>query len=160
MKKFIIQFALLLIVIFVALFIYKGQSLYIPFLPQQSKFEQITLGNVQINVEVADTQAKRGKGLGGRSSLASDSGMLFIFDREDMYSFWMKGLKFPLDFIWIKGDRIVDITENVSAPYEGQKDEELPIYQSKEPIDKLLEVNAYFARTHNIRVGDAITIQR
>lgn len=158
MKKFLIQFVLLIIVIFGALYIYKAQSVNLPFIPQGPKLEQVIIGNVKINVEIAGTQEKRNKGLGGRESLASDSGMLFVFERVDKYPFWMKGLKFPLDFIWIRDNKIIDITENVSAPVSGQKDADLPIYTSKEPIDKVLEVNGGFVKLHNIKIGDEIKL--
>lgn len=159
-KKFIIQFVLLIILIFGALLFYTGKVSNIPFVPKPSHQTQVSINETKINVEVSDTQSKRSKGLGGRENLASSSGMLFIFDREDLYTFWMKGLKFPLDFIWIKGDKVIDLTENVPIPPEGAKDEDLPIYQSKEPIDKLLEVNAGFISTHNIKIGDTVSIQR
>ncbi|MEK7616779.1 MAG: DUF192 domain-containing protein [Patescibacteria group bacterium] len=155
MKKFLIQFVLLLTVIFGATFIYQGKSLPFSFqLQQLPKSQQVIIGDTKVNVEIADTKDERSKGLGGKESLASDSGMLFIFDRQDFYSFWMKGLKFPLDFIWIRGDKVVDITENVPVPSEGAKDEDLPIYQSKEPIDKLLEVNGGFVIQNGIKIGD------
>ena len=159
MKKFIIQFVLLLVVIFAALLFYTGKISNIPFIPQQTEQTKVYINGVRVNVEIADTQSLRSKGLGGRENLASSSGMLFIFERQDMYPFWMKGLKFPLDFIWIRGERIVDITENVSQPFEGQKDEDLPIYTSKEPIDKILEVNAGFVAQHGIKIGDSIEIR-
>ncbi len=160
MKKFIIQFVLLIAVIVGAFFIYKGQSLNIPFLPQKTQVSKAIVGSIKINIEIADTQGKRSKGLGGRQSLASDSGMLFIFPKEDFYSFWMKGVKFPLDFIWIRGNKIIDITENVQAPIAGEKNENLPIYQSKESIDKLLEVNAGFVTRHGIKIGNTLNLQR
>lgn len=159
MKKFFIQFILLLAVIFAATLIYKGQSLPFPLLPQQpSKSQQIIIGETKVNVEIADTKDKRSKGLGGRESLASSSGMLFLFEREDLYPFWMKGLTFPLDFIWIKGEKVVDITENVPVAGEGAKDEDLPIYSSRQPLDKLLEVNAGFVAQHGIKIGDTVTL--
>lgn len=160
MKKFIIQFVFLIIVIFGALLFYTGKVSNIPFIPQPTSQAQVLINDTRINVEIADTQSKRNKGLGGIESLASDSGMLFIFERQDLYTFWMKGLKFPLDFIWIRGDKIVDLTENVPAPVSGQKDEDLPIYQSKEAVDKLLEVNGGFVSSHNIKTGDTVTVQR
>lgn len=159
MKKFIIQCVLLIIVIAAGLLFYTGKISDIPFVPQTPKQTQVLINGTTINVEIADTQSKRGKGLGGRENLATDAGMLFIFERQDMYSFWMKGLKFPLDFIWIRGGKIVDVTENVSLAGPDQKDENLPIYQSKELIDKLLEVNAGFVSIHGIKVGDTIKIE-
>lgn len=157
MKKFIIQSVLLLIVITAALFVYKGQTT-IPFLPQQSKVAQIIIGEAVIKAEVSDTKEKRGKGLGGRESLATDAGMLFVFEKEDFYPFWMRGLKFPLDFVWIRGDKIVDITENVAPPQPNQSDDTLPIFQSKEMVDKVLEVNGGTVQRLGIKVGNEIEL--
>ncbi len=159
MKKFTIQFIILLVLIAGALYVYKSQTVSIPFVPQQAKTEQVIIGDTKVKIEVADTQEKRNKGLGGKETLASDSGMFFIFDREDKYPFWMKGLKFPLDFIWIKGGQVVDITENVPAPLPGQKDADLPIYSSKEPVDRVLEVTGGFIKANNIKIGDTVTVQ-
>lgn len=163
MKKFLIQVILLLIVIGAAFFVYganqSGKKMDIPFLPQGPTFKNMVVNGNTIKIEVADTQEVRKKGLGGRESLASDSGMLFIFEREDRHAFWMKGLKFPLDFIWIKDDVVADILENVPPPAPGQDDASLPIYSSKVAIDKVLEVNAGTVQRLNIKVGDKISIE-
>lgn len=159
MRKFLVQFVALLIVIFVAALFFKGKIITIPFVPQPTNVRQVVISDAKIKVEIADTQAKRSQGLGGRESIASDEGMLFIFEKVDKYSFWMKGLKFSLDFVWIRGDQIVDLLTNISPPQPGQKDETLPIYQSKEPIDKVLEVNAGTADRLKIKVGDTIKLE-
>lgn len=160
MKKFLIQFILLMIVIFLALAIFTGKIPSIPFLPQQAKFGVITINEAKLKVEIADTQPKRSKGLGGRISLAEGEGMLFVFPKEDKYPFWMKGVSFPLDFIWIKGDRVADLLENVSPAQAGQKDADLPIYVPKEPIDKMLEVPAGTVARLNLKVGDSVKISQ
>lgn len=159
MKKFLVQFVALLIVIFVAALFFQGKITTIPFLPQSTSIRQLVINDAKIKVQIADTQAKRSQGLGGRERLASDEGMLFIFEKEDKYPFWMKGLKFPLDFVWIKGDKVVDILTNIPPPQAGQKDETLPIYQSKEPIDKALEVNAGTVDRLKIKVGDTTKLE-
>lgn len=159
MKKFVIQFLLLIIVIFVALMFYTGRIPTSPFLPEPTRRAEVVVNDVKLKVEIADNQQKRSKGLGGREKLASDEGMLFIFEKEDKYPFWMKGLNFPLDFVWIKGDKVVDILPNVPQPTEGQKAETLPIYQSKVAVDKVLEVNAGTVVRLNIKVGDTIRIE-
>lgn len=157
MKKFVIQSVLLTVVILAAIFFYTGKFTSVPFLPQPQRYAEITINDAKLKVEAADTPEKRKKGLGGRESLATDSGMLFIFPKADKYPFWMKGLKFPLDFIWIKKDEVVDILQNVPGPKEGQKDEDLPIYQPVEPIDKVLEVNAGTVERLNIKIGDTVS---
>lgn len=108
-----------------------------------------------LTVEVAATEQERAKGLGGRDSLDPNSGMLFVFDKPGRPQFWMKGMRFPLDFIWIDGRRVVGIIENVPAP---QKDPDgvLPLYSSTVDVDKVLEVNAGYVKSHGIAVGDSL----
>ncbi len=66
-------------------------------------------------LEVADTDAKRIKGLSGREHMAKDHGMIFTSDVVETQCFWMKGMMFPLDFIWLDSDKkIVKIDHNVS----------------------------------------------
>lgn len=158
MKKFLVQFVALIIVIAGALLLYTGSLPSLPFIPEQAKYSELTINETKLKVEIADTQEKRSKGLGGRESLATDQGMLFIFQKADKHSFWMKGLKFPLDFIWIKGGQVVDITINIKPPDPNQKDKDLPIYVSKTEADKVLEVNAGIIERLNIKAGDTIKL--
>lgn len=158
MKKFLIQFVLLIIVIALGLSIFTGRIPNIPFFPQATRVGEIVINDSKIKVEIADTKAKRNRGLGGRQSLASDGGMLFVFDREDKYPFWMKGINFPLDLVWIKGDQVVDILPNIPSPTKGTGDESLQIYRPKEEVDKVLEVNAGTSEKLNIKVGDTIKL--
>lgn len=162
MKKFAIQSILLLAIIGGGIFFFNpngsSKKIDFPFLPSNPSLSSIQVGNTLVNIEIADTSAKRNKGLGGRESLASDSGMLFLFDKTDRYNFWMKGMKIPLDFIWILDDKVVDITENV-PPQVGQPDANLTIYSSKVDTNKLLEVNAGFISANNIKIGDTIVVK-
>ena len=65
-------------------------------------------------VEVVTSPAAREQGLSGRKSLCQGCGMLFVFEKEGRYPFWMKGMEFDLDMIWIKNGRIVFIERNVN----------------------------------------------
>jgi len=150
----------LLIAIGAGIYFYKtnGQLSNLPFVPQGPVFKQLKIEGANLTVEIVDTQDKRNKGLGGRESLASDSGMLFIFPEPSKHSFWMKGVSFPLDFVWIKGEVVVDLLQNIPPPTPGQEDASLPIYQSREEIDKVLEVPAGTIQRLNIKVGDTIKV--
>lgn len=161
MKKFIIQFVLLIAVIGIATFLFKQKPdiTNLPFLPERPAVKELQINDVKLKVELADSQAKRSKGLGGRESLASGEGMLFIFPKLDKYPFWMKGLSFPLDFVWIRGEKIVDLLQNIQPPTPRQTDESLTIYQSKEDVDKVLEVTGGTAQRLNIKVGDTIKLE-
>lgn len=160
MKKFTFQAILLISLITIGLFLYKTKARVpnLPFLPQAPVFKQLQINGNLLKVEIADTQAKRSKGLGGRQGLETDMGMLFIFDKTDRYPFWMKGLNFPLDFVWIRGDKVVDIFQNIQPPETNQTDESLQVYQSKEEVDKILEINSGVVQKLNIKVGDTIKV--
>ncbi len=124
--------------------------------PSVSRISQVKIDDALINVEVADTPETRGQGLGGRESLASDSGMLFVFPTPDKYSFWMKGMKIPLDFIWIKGTSVIDLLPDIQPPDPGTPDTSLPVYQPVEPVDHVLELSAGFISANNIKIGDSV----
>lgn len=161
MKKFVIQVVLLILVIGVGIVFFspgRSQNIEIPFLPQQPKVANLQINEAIIKVEVADTNAKRNKGLGGKDSLGENEGMLFIFDRADKYPFWMKGLKFPLDFVWIKDLKVVDVLENVQPPAPGQTDSSLPTFSANTEVDKILELNAGTVKRLNIKAGDTILL--
>lgn len=166
MKKFGIQVFILIIVTFTALYfgILGPGGGNIPFLqpkpaPLPSKQIQVLINDITIKVELADTDAKRSLGLGNRQSLATDSGMLFVFPKPDKHVFWMKGMHFSLDLIWITGNQIVAIDKMVPPPTVGQQDQDLPRFGHEEAVDKVLEVNGGFSDSNDIKVGDLVQIQ-
>ena len=68
----------------------------------------------RVQAELADTPQKRARGLMLRERLASDAGMLFVFEEAGEWSFWMKNTKVALDILWLGADkRIVYVEENV-----------------------------------------------
>lgn len=157
MKKFAIQVVVLLIVAFAALYFSFNQNLIRGVVPggQTLSLTQIKINNTVVNVEVADTAAERSKGLSDRASLAEDAGMLFVFPEPKKYQFWMKGMKFPLDLIFIQNSKVVDIIKG-ATPAEERDDLELTIYEPTVPVDMLLEVNSGFSDANNIKVGDRV----
>lgn len=162
MKKFLIQFIALVIIIFAALAYGTGKisnSINLSTNQKNESQKQVKINDLRINVEIADTSEKRKKGLGGRQSLASDSGMLFIFEKSDRHALWMKGMKFPLDFIWIREGKIIDIIKNAKVPDPGTKDQDLPIYLPNSPATAVLEVNSGFVDSHEVKIGDTIRTQ-
>lgn len=123
------------------------------FLPQEPA---IIINNQRIKVEIADEPAEWQKGLSDKESLKAKEGMLFIFPEVDYRGFWMKDMRFPIDILWINEHReIIEITQSVSVP--DAKD--TPIFYSKKPIHYVLEVNAGFSETYNIKVGDTAEFQ-
>lgn len=169
MKQFVVQIVALVAIILVGVYLSTNidilSSYLTPFVkpsvttqsPQVSAGEKIKVGSAIFSVDIADTDEKRAKGFSGVDSIPQNYGLLFVFDKTAIRTFWMKGVKFPLDLIWIKGDTVVDITPNVQPPAPGQPDNLLPRYKSKEPVDRVLEVLGGTATTSNIKIGDKVT---
>ena len=85
------------------------------------------------------------------------TGMLFVFETGRASAFWMKGMLFALDFVWIGEDcTVVDTTVHVSNPAPGTPDSELPTYASDVPATYTLEINASEVDRLGIRVGDKV----
>lgn len=107
-------------------------------------------------VELAVTPQEKERGLSWRKSLAADHGMLFVYDHKGQFDFWMRGMQFPLDFLWISDKKIVDITVNVPPPNANEAPVQLT---PKIPVDKILELPAGSVATYGIQPGDDVTFQ-
>ena len=108
---------------------------------------------IKINVEIADDDSERAKGLMFRESLEDNSGMLFVFEDEDYYGFWMKNTLIPLDMIFISEDlRIIDI--RYAVPCE----DECTNYIPKEKAKYILEVNGNFTLKNKISIGNKVIL--
>jgi uncharacterized protein len=115
----------------------------------------LKIGQAEVMVEVADTGEKRSRGLAGRDGLEENRGMWFRFDQPGQYGFWMKGMKFPLDFIWIADNKVVEITESVLVDVS----ESPKVYQPQQPIDAMLEVNAGWVNRNGVKIGDRVVVE-
>jgi uncharacterized protein len=103
-------------------------------------------------VELAITEAEKERGLGYRDRLDENHGMLFPYDHAEKFSFWMKGMSFPIDIIWIRDQKIVDISKNVPVATSSV----LPIYSPREPVNQVLEVAAGTSERNGIQIGDLV----
>jgi len=115
---------------------------------------EVTIGIHRLRVEVADTPERKSRGLSGRSRLAEGQGMVFPYARAERQGFWMYDMHFDIDIIWIRGDRIVDVTPRVPHDPPG----ELPLYRPREPADLVLEVPAGTAEKLAWGIGDRVTV--
>jgi uncharacterized membrane protein (UPF0127 family) len=108
----------------------------------------------QIDIEIADTDAKRTEGLMYRRHMDENQGMLFLFPYESVQSFWMKNTVIPLDMIFVnKRGVIVTIRKNAVPFDEGQ-------YRSTAPASMVVEVNGGYTDAYGINVGDKIVWRR
>lgn len=136
-----------------------AQNVQISSIPQPSPKPVIKIGSNEFKVEIAKTSQERQTGLSRHSSLEDNTGMLFVFGKENIRtSMWMKGMAFPLDIIWIDNNKVSQISENVQTVPTGTPDNKIPLYVPHQPIDYVLEVAAGKAKERVIKVGDSVQI--
>lgn len=102
---------------------------------------------VTVRVEVVRTPEERQRGLMYRKHLEPDAGMLFIFERSQQLTFWMRNTYLPLDMIFVTDDMtVLGIVENAT-----------PLTEAPRSVPGLaryvVEVNAGFSRQHGLAAG-------
>jgi uncharacterized membrane protein (UPF0127 family) len=127
------------------------------FFTAKNKTITLKLGENSFEVELAETMSQQAKGLSYRDSLSENKGMLFDFGKDSNPGFWMMGMRFPLDIIWIKNNVVVGIEKNVPAPTSGTPQSALKLYYPPETIDKVLEINAGLSDKLGIKIGDMVS---
>ncbi len=104
---------------------------------------------VPLTVEIARTQEQHSRGLMERTSLASDHGMLFVFDAPEELSFWMKNTKIPLEVLYFDAQGTFVFMQSM-VPCVSDRCLSYPSYGLSQYA---LEVNSGFTATHDIGAG-------
>lgn len=129
-----------------------------------------TPSGADITLLVADTDEMRVRGLGEREALPKDVGMLFVFPESARHEFWMKGMQFSLDIVWLeettpsqspllkrgRGKKtllVVDVKEDIAT--STYPDSFTPLGKAR----YVLEINAGVVRETGIRVGEALVLR-
>lgn len=120
------------------------------------KSTTVSVNDQTIKVMVADSDEERSNGLSGKNRLNDNQGMLFIFDKADYYSFWMNKMKFSIDIIYIKDNKVTTVIENAKAP--SSTNDNLEIFKPTIESDKILEINSGLAKKYGIKEGTEIKI--
>jgi uncharacterized protein len=109
-------------------------------------------GNV-LHVEIASTPGERSRGLQGRTKLAEDAGMVFIFNPPEKVVFWMDETLIPLSIAFMDGTgRIMQIED-----MEPMTRTEHP---SASEVTYTLEVNQGWFERHGVKVGDVVDLSQ
>jgi uncharacterized membrane protein (UPF0127 family) len=104
-------------------------------------------GSARFSVDVADTPEQRSRGLMFVESMPTMSGMLFVYDREQAVSFWMKNTLIPLDMIFADSSGVVQKVHDTAVPGD------LTSIPGGSNIQFVLEVNGGMAKKLGISVG-------
>lgn len=135
-------------------------------LPSDSKLESvefprgtILVDDVALEVQIADSEPRRVRGLMFQDALPDDQGMIFVFADPGLYSLWMLNMQFTLDMIWFdQGGNVIHIEKNVPPCKTAL---EITTCQSVVPDGEasyVLEVTAGFIDRNNITHDSKLTV--
>lgn len=150
MTKYIIGIIIIVVIATLGYTVFKGGSL-------TAKKTSATIGNEKISLELADTEKKREIGLSTKRSLSANEGMLFVFPTADYPTFWMKGMSFPIDIIFLNQEKVVTIYRNVPAP-KAKTETPTTTYAPTQPSNRVIELKAGRADELKIKIGDSIKL--
>ena len=108
-----------------------------------------------IALELAISPAEQTLGLGKRASLPWGHGMLFLYETPRFHRFWMKDMQFDIDIVWIRDNRIVEISHHVRHRPGTTGDQ----VSSQELTDRVLELPAGYASAQGLRKGNRVEIE-
>jgi len=110
----------------------------------------------EFSLEVVDDPASRRLGYMFREHIGPTDGMLFVFDRPDRHSIWMKNCRVPLDIIWLDPDfRVVEIApDRPPCPEQG----ECPSVAPMRMASYVLEIAAGGSAAQGLKVGERVQI--
>lgn len=144
----------ILIFIFLVLFFYNIFSTYRYY--QLDKYNYIAkINSKYFLLDKAVTSGEQELGLSFRDRMCERCGELFIFEREGIYPFWMKDMRFDLDIIYLDKDKkVIDIFTNVKK--ENYNDKSPEIIVSNIRTKYVLELNAGSTEKYGIKLGDVL----
>lgn len=118
-------------------------------LPKEIK---VNIKDYNYYLEIASTSQEKQIGLSNRESLCVNCGMLFIFPKQSIYTFWMKDTYIPLDIIWLDKDyKIVKIATVLETNSEKK-------YSNKVKAKYVIELNANEVFKRDLEIGDVIQL--
>ena len=127
--------------------------------PVEEGKTRVRVKSLDVTAEIAASDRDKKKGLSDRESLPISEGMLFVYDKMAIYTFWMKDVQFPIDIIWIGEDKkIVYIAQN-AQPEPDKNDDELKRYRPNAESQYILEINAGLAAANGLEIGDQVDFE-
>ena len=103
-----------------------------------------------MQTELMVSDEDRAMGLMFRESLPKDRALLFVFERLDFHSIWMKNCKFPIDIVWLDENHEA---VHVAAAVPPCKREPCPVYQPLRRAAYVIEMNAGAAKKNKVKIG-------
>lgn len=117
------------------------------------KDKTVRISDAAIHAEIPNNPDAQAKGLAGRPCILPDQGMLFIFPQPGQYAFWMKGMKFPIDILWISEDYRV-VGQEIDVQPNTYPDRF--INKKENPAKYVLELKSGRSRELKVNLGTPV----
>ena len=136
-------------------------------IPAESKLAEVKfpkgtvkLDNVTLDVQIAETDAQRARGLMFQDPMPYDQGMIFVMDNEQVVPIWMLNMQFPLDIIWFDSNgNVVHIAKYVQPCKSALETATCTVDNGGGKLAKyVLEVTAGFVSKYNITASSKLQI--
>lgn len=112
----------------------------------------LSISGHTFQVEVADNDWIRSRGLSGRNMIKGDEAMLFVADKPDYYKIWMKDMRFSIDVLWLNEDKkVVHVERQLRPDSHPHK-----TYSPSVPAKYVVEMAAGKADELNVRIGSRV----
>lgn len=127
-------------------------------LPDGRERATILVGTTEVEVDLAIEPFEQQLGLGYRNGLDENTGMLFIGSAPSSKTFWMKGMRFCIDIIWVHEGEIKGAAESVCPDPEGTADADRARFSSGEPVTHVLEMPAGWLNANGYGPGTLVDL--
>jgi uncharacterized membrane protein (UPF0127 family) len=122
------------------------------FILTRQTLPQVCFEKTCFTVEIADTEQEKATGYMHKTSIRPDEGMIFVYDVEEFYTFWMLNTSITLDMIWINKDLKVAHIKHSALPCIRNCD----IFHPAQKAQYILEVKGGRAKQIGMELGDSV----
>lgn len=127
--------------------------------PALREYGEIEVHDHIYAVVISDRQSQIVQGLSLRKFIGAD-GMLFLFPQWQQPTFWMYKMRFPLDFVWIADNRIMQLDYNIPPPVSlSSPTTTIAVVKPAQPVQAVIELPAGFLKEAGWQVGDEVRIR-
>lgn len=119
----------------------------------------LNIGKKSVVIEVADTDPLRERGLMCRKSLAENTGMLFVFQENELRNFWMKNTFVALSIGYFdQNKKLIEVLE--MTPVKSEMQQDIPQYPSSKAATYALEMPKGWFTKNGIKPGATFTFKK
>ena len=141
---------ILVFLLYISMLAIESDASSVTFQKERLMIQTQTNRTFRFIVEIADTEERRNQGLMYRLTLDDNEGMLFIFDRLQIATFWMHNTFISLDMLFLAQNGEIVQLQKHAVPKSRR------MIASREPVKGVLELKGGLADRLGLHVGDRV----